>query len=192
MRPMTRLLLVAGMAVTMFGFSPTPDTPVPPSHESQPVPSVSTPYRLPSVAPRVVKQWDAIRYKDKPCDLLTDEQARGVGFVEPGWVDTPRDGFPQCWRMRGHSSLFVKFYDMDLVGKVYRRETIWPGGEGAVPVTVLGQPALKVVFPGGDRCAIAVALAENQGFEVNFKEEGAEASVDATSVAETIMHNLGA
>src|SRR4051794_6358909 len=93
MRPMPRLLLVTGLAVMMLGCSPTPDTYVPPSHEPQPVPSVSTPYRLPSVAPRAAKQWDAIRYKDKPCDLLTDEQARGVGFVEPGWVDTPRDGF---------------------------------------------------------------------------------------------------
>jgi hypothetical protein len=187
-----RLALAIVLAAVTLGCSPTTDNHVPPTPESHPAPS-PTPYRLPSVPPRVTRQWDALRYKDKPCDLLTDQQAQGLGFQEPGWVDTPPDGFPQCWRNGGHlASFFVKFYDIDLVGQVYRRETIWPGGEGAVPITVVGQPAIKVVFPGADRCAIAVAIADHQAFEVNFKEEGGEASVHATTAAETVMHNLGA
>lgn len=191
MRLVTRLLLFTGLASVTLSCSPT-EAHEPPSREPRPVPSLSTPYRLPSVPPRVGKQWDALRFKDRPCDLFTDEQAQRIGFVEPGWIDTPRDGFKQCWRMNGRKSFYVKFYDTDLVGKVYRREMIWPGGEDATPVTVVGQPALRVVFPGGDQCAIAVAIADNQGFEVYIDEEGADARVHATMAAETVMHNLGA
>ncbi|GAB3894042.1 DUF3558 family protein [Kibdelosporangium lantanae] len=186
----TRLLLAIGLAAAAVGCSSRaePSTPSTPSTPSSP----SSPARLPTDPPRVAKQWDAGAYKDKPCALLTDQQAQGMGYRVPGSVLTVDDGIAQCRRIDGSNQFVIRFFGTDLVGRIYRREMIWPGINWATPMKVVGQPALKSALPGSDECLIAVAIADNQGFDVRIDEKGVDPCVHATQAAETVMHNLGA
>jgi hypothetical protein len=181
MRSMTRFLWITGLTTVVVGCSSPPEPSAPPS---------ST--RLPADPPRVTKQWDAHAYKDRPCALFPDQQAQVMGYREPGSSLTAEDGAAHCRRMNGDNQFVIRLFNADLLGRIYRREMIWPGVNGATPMTVVGQPALKSAIPGSDECLIAVAIADNEGFDVRIDEKGADPCVHATMAAETVMHNLGA
>jgi len=185
MKPVMRLLWISGLAAAAVGCSSPTEPLVPPS-------TTLSPTRLPTERPRVANQRDSHAYKDKPCALLPDQQAQAMGYREPGSSLTTEDGVAHCRRMNGNNQFVIRFFSTDLLGRIYRREMIWPGVNGATPMTVVRQPALKSAIPGSDECLIAVALTDDQGFDVRVDEKGADPCVHATMAAETIMHNLGA
>jgi hypothetical protein len=184
-----RAALVAALALIATGCSTSP----------QPTPTpapASSPSRLPSTAPRVQKSWDASSYRDKPCALFTDDQARVLGYLEPGSIFTGEPDAATCMRDSGsgpNGDFVVKYYyATDLLGKIYRREILYPGVNSASPTTIAGQPALKPTMSDAAICTVAVALADTQGFEVRIADKTGQPCDQAVHVAETIMHNLGA
>ncbi|TCO57273.1 DUF3558 family protein [Actinocrispum wychmicini] len=150
------------------------------------------PTRLPSIAPPVPKSWDASRYRDKPCSLFADEQAKELGYLKPGRVNSDDPDVAECVRDIGgspDSSFTVKYYfATDLLGKIYRREIAWPANS-ASPITVVGQPGLRTNdIPDDVACNVVVGLAGTQGFEVRMA--GRNSCERSFTVAETIMHNI--
>ncbi len=181
------VVVVAGLFVAA-GCSGSP--PVGPS------PSTSAPpTRLGSSAPRVSRSWDASAYRDKPCALFTDDQARVLGYNKPGSVYMGEPDVATCMRdsETGHGDFMVKYYfATDMLGKIYRREILFRGINSASLITVGGQPALKPTIPGSPLCTVAVGLTDSQGFEVRIDDTAPNPCDRAVTVAETIMRNLGA
>ncbi|MEV4312837.1 DUF3558 domain-containing protein [Actinocrispum sp. NPDC049592] len=180
--------LLVGLTLVASGCtgSPTPG----------PTPSASpSPTRLGTSAPPVARLWDASAYRTKPCGLFTDDQARVLGYNKPGSASTDDPDVATCIRDTGTASggFMVKYYfATDLLGKIYRREILFPGINSASPITVEGQPALKPTIPGAEFCTVAVGLTNTQGFEVRIDDKAVDPCDRAVTIAETIMRNLGA
>lgn len=121
--------------------------------------------------------------------LVVGSTGAGNGVSAAGVV---ADGSTQCRRTNGDDQFVIRFFGVDLLGRIYRREMIWPGISWATPMAVVGQPALRSALPGSDECLIAVALTDDQGFDIRIDEKGVDPCVHATSAVETVMHNLGA
>lgn len=177
--------LAAALALIATGCTTSPpvDPPAPTS--------VNSPTRLPSSAPRVSKFWDANSYRDKPCALFTDDQAKVLGFLKPGSVYMGEPDVAAC--MRADGTFTIKYYfATDLLGKIYSREILYPGVNSASQITIVGQPALKPNIPDADMCTVAVGLTDTQGFAVRIEDKNVNPCDRAVNVAETIMHNIGA
>jgi hypothetical protein len=145
--------------------------------------------RLPSSAPSVPRSLDASAYREKPCDLFTDEQAKSLGYALPGRPYQDAEG-AHCFR-NGESGaeLSTKYVGEDLLGKIYRREVLWPA-ESASPVMVGSQPALKTNLPADEPCRVAVGLSGDQGIEVRIVDKTTDPCERATAVAEAIVRKL--
>lgn len=150
----------------------------------------------PSLPPAVSRQLDASGYRNRICEILTDEQAVALGLPEsarPG-------GSPEfifCGRESKDPPLnFSLVYGgSDLFGKAYRKPN-FPLGYSKL-VTIAGQPALELgtaVLDGSvPYCLIVLGLANDQAIQIdmNLHFGGSGACERATRVAEAIVHNLG-
>lgn len=146
---------------------------------------------IPSTPPPI-PQADAAAYRDKPCDLFTDEEAKALGYSRT------RDPFVDgnvswCRRTAGGvpgDEFILKYHQGDdYFGDIYRREAEWPSN-GAVARTVGGQPAVSVALERNTACWLVVGLADNQSVEVRIANKKDVACDLAATVAETIVKKL--
>ena len=150
----------------------------------------------PTTPPPITRPVDARAYRDKPCELLSDQQAATREFKPAPDLLNPMDG-PRCyWRgtTTGKESILrIWLRSEDQLAQIYRHdtgnETIWAD---FVPVTIAGQPAARSEPPGSRQphCAVAVGLTDNQTLEVS-QNYGEKPCDQVTAVAEMVMHNLG-
>jgi hypothetical protein len=149
---------------------------------------------LQSSRPPVPRPLDASAHRDQPCTLFTDEQARVLGYLEPGSPAVRADVASCAWRgdVSGDSDLWVDYYAAtDLLGQIYRRETTsWPSNS-TVQVTIAGQPALKTALPTAELCKVALGLTDSQAVEIRVADKHVDSCDRAVRIAETVVHNLG-
>ncbi|WP_165960665.1 DUF3558 domain-containing protein [Actinocrispum wychmicini] len=172
-------------ALVVAGCSGTPQGSPPTSAGSA---SSRTP--LPSSAPSVPKSWDAKQYRDKPCTLFTDQQARVLGYLKPGHAYFGQPDAATCTRDSDEhfGDFTIKYYfATDVLGKIYRREITWPTNS-TLQITVVDQPGVRTDFPEDVECRVVVGLTDTQGFEVRVLSKNS--CERAVNVAETIMHNV--
>jgi hypothetical protein len=169
-------------------------TSAPQAQPPPPTSSRSTASALPSSRPPVPRPLDATAHRDKPCALFTDEQAKVLGYLQPGSPEVQPELARCSWRSEtlGESDLNVDYYPAtDLLGQLYRRETTtWPTNSMA-PVTIAAQPALKTTLPTPELCKVALALTDNQAVEIRVADKNTDSCDRAIQIAETIVHNLG-
>jgi hypothetical protein len=157
---------------------------------SGPTSATSTPSsELPASAPSITRALDASAYRDRPCDLFTNDEAKALGYTAPG-----RPGgdpaVPQCsWPS---SELVVRYYpDNDFFGQIYRREATWPA-KLSIAITVAQQPAVRTDLPATeDYCRVAVGLTGTQTVEARVMSKTLDSCDQAVKVAEAVVRKLG-
>lgn len=181
--------VVAGTVTVMA----TGCSPQPAGDPARPTSTNSSATPLPSSRPPIPRPLDANTYRDKPCTLFTDEQARVLGYLKPGTPDQTSEPARCSWRAEriGDADLNVDYYaSTDLLGQIYRRETTsWPSNS-LLPLTIAGQPALRTTFPTTELCRVALGLTNNQAVEIRVADKHINSCDRAVQVAETIVHNL--
>jgi hypothetical protein len=187
--------LVVALPVLLASCVGEPDAvPGPPSVTR--VSPTSPPWWIPSSPPPIPRPLDASAYREKPCDLFTDDQAKSLGYVR---TSDPfvQEEVSRCSRsgegaFKDNSLLILYFHDTDRLGQIHRREAEWPS-DGAVPRTILGQPAVSAVI-GGNWCWLVVGLTETQSVEIRIEDhvpDNRSNTCDrAMSAAEGIVRKL--
>jgi hypothetical protein len=133
---------------------------------------------------------DGSAYRESPCDLFTDEQAKSLGYAKPGRPYQDAEGAHCSRNGESGAELSTKYVGDDLLGKIYRREVLWPA-ESASSVTLVGQPALRTNLPADQPCRVAVGLSGDQGIEVRVVDKTSDPCQRAVTVAEAIVRKLG-
>lgn len=146
---------------------------------------------LPTEAPSVPRALDASSYLGKPCDLFTDEQSRAAGFPVLGESYEDVSGAYCSRGGDGDSTFRTHIVADDLLGKVYRREVLWPA-DVAESTMVGGQPAVRATRSAGEPCLVVVGLGGKQAFEVRIVDKRADPCGRATGIAEAIVLKVAA
>jgi hypothetical protein len=179
---LTSVLVVAGAvlaACTSGGNEPPPSTPTQSSHTERP-----------KVAPPIDRELDLSANSHEPCDLLSADQRKALGFAadgERGYTDS-------CsWHTPEADLSVVLFKGLNALQDAYN---VLQGVSYNVfrPTSVAGQPAVVyTTFANAPACYITVGVAHDQGFYVTASGKRPNTDWCAMSVtaATDIVHNLG-
>jgi hypothetical protein len=185
---------MSGTVAATFALISAGCTAGPTGDPSNPTTTSSSDAPLPSSRPPIPRSLDATTYRDKPCELFSDDQARMLGILESG-ATFQKPESADCQRFSsppGENDLVVSYYfASDLLARIYRGDTNWPTKQWTEPLNIAGQPAVKTTLPATDNCRLAIGLTDNQGVEIQVRYKRADACPRALQVAETIVHNLG-
>ncbi|CAM3993418.1 DUF3558 domain-containing protein [Kibdelosporangium persicum] len=167
---------------------PTGTPPGTPSVTSTPV---TTTKGIPTSPPPIPRPLDASRYRDKPCDLFTDEQVQALGYppIKRSGVLTNES---QCTRhdesnLDLHFSIWYRHDGTDRFAKVHRREESWRSDD-AVSITVEGQPAVRL--PGTRMCTVLIGLSSTESIEIHFGDPKVDSCDRAVRIAEGVVRNV--
>lgn len=158
-----------------------------------PTPSYQPP---PSLPPAVSRPLDASGYRNRICEILTNEQALALGFPgPPDQSEAPQ--YISCIRVSENPETEVAwvYSTPELFGKVSGGPAISLGYVKLV--TISGQPALEQGTPDPKDivryCTIVLGLASDQAIQIDVRDpEGPGGACErATKVAEAIVRNLG-
>ncbi|MFC0115838.1 DUF3558 domain-containing protein [Kibdelosporangium aridum] len=184
------LLLGIAALFLLAGCSGAPPEKPPDSPPATSIPA-PTPRGLPTSPPPIPLPLDASRYRDRPCDLFTDEQVQALGYPpikRPGVLP----GQSYCARhdesnLDLHFSIWYRHDGTDRFAKVHRREEEWLADDAA-PIAVAGQPAAKL--PGTRMCKVLIGLSTAESIEVVFGDPKVDFCDRAVRIAETVVRNV--
>jgi hypothetical protein len=166
--------------------------------EKEPLPAESstTTQALPSPSP-LANPLNLRPYKEKPCDLVTDQQVTQLGFEVKSPIIEVDTSFCRIDMYRVKTSNFASFELYPSARpSTYARNHI----EGLEPISVRGYPASISRADNIDTqhirsCALLIDVAESQGIRVNYQVGAGDPNdpcVPATQAAEFIVDNLTA
>ena len=183
---MRRLVLATAAAAMVAGCTTNPTS----------TPTVSTRPAPPSLIPRPL---DASRYATEQmiCQLLTDEQATKLGFVDDTPYSQSRAKLSSCTRDQSGNARANIIYYLDLDEDARDEfERMYRDNRDFHSALIAGQPA--VWSAGGitrkppDYCRAVVALNERQSVSMTVtQDDSRDACQQAVAVIEQIVHNLG-
>jgi hypothetical protein len=184
--------------------------------ESPNYPMWTSPTRSPA-APPITRQLNATDYLMRPCDLVSQNKLRELGFGNPPYYVSPDLLYSECsWTDGNPESLDSKKLELRLHGDKRRPgegsllEELYQGGgisphhagdthETFEPVTISGQPAIvmRSELPQPLNCHVAVGLSSGQGRQQGLeimaiagKDHGDPCS-SAVGAAETAVRQMG-
>ncbi|MFC5111315.1 DUF3558 family protein [Kibdelosporangium philippinense] len=147
---------------------------------------------IPTIPPPIPRPLDASKFRDRPCDLFTDEQAAALGYPlekRPGVV--PEESY--CVRdsladVTVDYSIWYRHDGTDLFALAHRRETGEWIGDASVSITVEGQPAIK--RPGAEHCAVLIGLSTTESIKIYFQDKKVDFCDRAVRIAEDVVRNV--
>lgn len=147
-------------------------------------------------APAIARPLDATAYAAdaKVCGLLTDEDAKALGYGGAG-VSSPSTAQKFSCRWNEPTALVISILNDDSFTALYSQ-----GRHFVDELTLVGQPAVELAGdPAGrqsvySHCRVLVALKAHQNLDVDvdFGPGGLGACDRAVRIATQVLHQLGA
>ncbi|MGW5051704.1 DUF3558 family protein [Actinokineospora sp. NPDC004072] len=143
--------------------------------------------------PEVETGIDVLPWTYRPCDVLTDAQARYVGVEAPAEASVPDEQGAECSRTAGDGpDLRIRLYGRreEVTGLLLATDV---RTQYLAEATVEGQPAI-VASPESTpqrRCVVGVMMAEEQSIEIKLEAEDRAVCDRALVVAGFVVATMG-